>query len=46
MNSYPAPALARVLHGPADVASTPAQILKDCASHVLWLVDAAAAAER
>jgi 6-phosphogluconolactonase len=40
-----APALAGVLSGPDDVETTPSQILKTCASRVLWLVDADAAAQ-
>ena len=38
-------ALQRVLRGPADPANVPAQILRTCADRVVWLVDAAAAAE-
>jgi 6-phosphogluconolactonase len=40
-----APALARVLRGPADFVQAPAQILQTCAPRVLWLVDAPAAAQ-
>lgn len=37
-----APALRRVLHGPYDPSSAPAQILKTCAARVKWLVDESA----
>ena len=40
-----ASALARELSGPDDVETTPSQILKTYASRVIWLVDAAAAAQ-
>jgi 6-phosphogluconolactonase len=40
-----APALARVFSGPDDVEGTPSQILKTCATRVIWLVDSAAAAQ-
>jgi len=45
LGAVKAPALARVLRGPADFAHTPAQILQTCAPRALWLVDAAAAAQ-
>jgi 6-phosphogluconolactonase len=40
-----APALACVFSGHDDVENTPSQILKTCASRVIWLVDAAAATQ-
>jgi 6-phosphogluconolactonase len=38
-----APALKRIFFGPYDPPNVPAQILKTCADHVVWLVDKAAA---
>lgn len=43
LGSAKAPAFARVMSGPYDPVSTPAQSLKECADRVVWLVDSAAA---